>query len=191
MLDGVKKLAIHGKAKTGKNTVAELCREFMGNKRIFTTAFADPIKDMLLYYYGENLKPFLYGPSKMRNEIFSNSLTYRDMLKEHGELYKKYDPNIWIKITEQRIQDALSYNEPNYCDLIIISDLRFMREYEWVKKEGFKILKLTRPNNDYSNNDVSETQLDEMAGNLFDFHLDNDSDVNNLAQKVKDLLILL
>ena len=81
MLDGVKKLAIHGKAKTGKNTVAKLIHEIC-NYDVYETAFALPVKNELINLFGID-----------REYLFI----------QFGEFCKKFDPNIWIKKTEKNI----------------------------------------------------------------------------------------
>jgi hypothetical protein len=205
MLDGVKKLAIHGKAKTGKNTVAKLIHEIC-DYDVYETAFAFPVKNELINLFGIH-QDYLFGPSQERQEFYDpiKEITYRDLLIEFGQYCKKYDPDIWIKKTEKNI--LKSYFSPalkevpfkikdmceiNTCyrskeyKLILITDLRFMREFEWLKKEGFKLLKLTRSNNDYFNNDVSEIDLDNLTD--FDFQIENDSSIEDLNEKVKLLL---
>ena len=212
MLDGVKKLAIHGKAKTGKNTVAKLIHEIC-NYDVYETAFALPVKNELINLFGID-REYLFGPSQKRQELYDpiEEVTYRDLLIQFGEFCKKYDPNIWIKKTETSIlkdyfspelkqpedivinQNSLylnTYFKLKEYKLILITDLRFMREYEWLKKEGFKILKLTRSNNDYSNNDLSETELDKMADNFYDYHVFNDGTLDDLSSQVRDLLTKL
>ncbi len=210
MLDGVKKLAIHGKAKTGKNTVAKLIHEIC-NYDVYETAFALPVKNELINLFGID-REYLFGPSQKRQEFFKDDISYRDLLIEFGQFCKKYDPDIWIKKIESNILKnyySPGFEQPkeivfdqntlylNTCyrakeyKLILITDLRFMREYEWLKKEGFKILKLTRSNNDYSNNNISETELDSLADDLFDFHVDNHRTIDDLSSQVRDLLTKL
>jgi len=207
MIENIKKLAIHGKAKTGKSTVAKLIHQNFQDD-VFETAFANPIKNLLRDLFGCNYED-LFGSSEKRQKLFLNNLTYRDMLQDFGELAKKYNPNIWIEKTEQNIisnlsritfkqpkdivinQNTLYLNTmfiPNDYKLILITDLRFKTEYDWLKSKNFKLLKLKRSNNDYSSNHISETELDSMADNSFDFHMDNDGTIDDLARKVRDLI---
>ena len=188
MLDGVKKLAIHGKAKTGKNTVAKLIHEIC-DYDVYETAFALPVKNELINLFGID-REYLFGPSQKRQELFKEGVAYRDLLIQFGQFCKKYDPEIWIKKTNQNIL-TIELDQPIQYKLILITDLRFMREYEWLKKEGFKILKLTRSNNDYSNNDISETELDSLADHFYDYHVDNHRTLDDLSLKVRDLLTKL
>jgi hypothetical protein len=103
MLDGVKKLAIHGKAKTGKNTVAKLIHEIC-DYDVYETAFALPVKNELINIFGIH-QNYLFGPSEKRQEFYDpiKEITYRDLLIQFGEFCKKFDPNIWIKKTEKNI----------------------------------------------------------------------------------------
>lgn len=210
MLDSVKKLAIHGKAKTGKNTVAKLIQQYC-DFDVYETAFAKPIKEELIKLFDINSE-YLFGSSEKRQELFDENLSYRELLIQYGEFCKTIDPKIWIKKTEKDIlynvynvkykqpkdiiidQQSLCLNTsfiPFDYKLIVITDLRFKREFDWLKKQNFKLLKLTRKNNDYFNNDLSETELDEMADNLFDYHMDNDGNLDELAQKVRHLITIL
>src|SRR5208283_2965011 len=113
------KIAISGKANTGKNTLANLLQDetckrddkvyiakhgIVGLKNFYakTMAFADPIKEIVMVMFPNANKECLYGPSKGRAELipgaFKNGepVTYRQALFDIGtELGRGYNDKIW------------------------------------------------------------------------------------------------
>ena len=93
------KIAIYGKAKSGKDTFANLLmnefeKKLPSDELIFHTAFAEPIKRFVWSLFpGEFSQTSLFGPSQNReNKIPGTELSYRQLLCDMGELLKKYDP---------------------------------------------------------------------------------------------------
>lgn len=70
---------------------------------------------------------------------------------------------------------------------IIISDVRFIDEYNFIKWLGGKTIKINRnvENNEFSNH-ISETELDNLDN--FDFTIENNFSVGHLS-KVVDLIL--
>ena len=128
----------------------------------------------------------------MKNKINKNS-TLREVLQIVGtELLREgFNENIHVACTMANIKDI---------DNVIITDLRFPNEMEAVKKKGGITIRVNRPcdicgGSGYhkmscpvskSGEHLSETSLDKAE---FDYVVDNDSDIQSLIEKIREILI--
>ena len=127
----------------------------------------------------------------MKNKINKNS-TLREVLQIVGtELLREgFNKNIHVASTMANIKDK---------DNVIITDMRFPNEMEAVKKRGGITIRVNRPCNicggsgyhkmscpvSKSGEHLSETSLDKAE---FDYIIDNNSDIESLIKKVKQIL---
>ena len=108
------KIAISGKASSGKNTIANLILETLNNDYAATyydtIAFADPIKEIIMIMFPHLKKKHLYGSSKFRNTIIKeavdkngNLLTIRQALIDIGTgLGRGMNDSIWLDVFDHR-----------------------------------------------------------------------------------------
>lgn len=189
------KIAISGKAKSGKNTVANIIlKEICKNNRLQheqLIAFADPIKEIVLQMFPTAKKECLYGPSEKRSEIISdnlfdsngNLLTYRQALMDIGSMARKYNSNIWVEMFDKKFKKMSG-------DIIIATDLRFMEEFNYLKNNNFFLIKIKR--DDITKIDhPSETTQDNIEICNFNYVLDNNGDLKNLEHTIKNNIIPL
>lgn len=115
------KLAITGIMCCGKSTIANYLVEKYNYKKF---SFADVLK-------------------KFAVDIFDMKGKDRKLLQDFGTKMKEIDKCIWIKSLDKKIKDI--------SDNIVIDDLRFKDEENYLKSIGFKILKLDI-DNDLQNN---------------------------------------
>jgi hypothetical protein len=184
------KIAISGKANSGKNTVAQflgtnLCKKGEDFKVL---AFADPIKNMIMSMYPTTNPEILWGPSELRmTKVPGTNITFRQLLTDLGKLGRSYNVNVWIDAT---IAMANKYAEDNIKT--ILSDCRFSNELKAVKKDFF-LIRVVRPNNAYGKNieskDISEIDLDGVPDSDFDEVIVNDCSLQELENKIKELVI--
>lgn len=178
------KIAIAGKANTGKNSLSRiLVKEMKKNNQSLKhkyMAFADPIKEMSKIMYPNIPHNHLYGKSTLRNEVIPNSfkdgvpLTVRQLLIDIGTgLGRSYNSNIWIENINNNIKSIKN------CDVVIISDLRFKDELEFLKTSGFTIIKLYRKNKNEINH-ISESGQDLISDDEYDFIIDNNGSIKDL-----------
>lgn len=189
------KIGISGKANTGKDTLAKILAKDLGiDNNYLKIAFADPLKSIILDTYPEADRESLWGPSERREDIIPNAfkmtrdsaeflqkepLSYRQSLLDLGKLGRYYDPDIWSLATV--------YDANNSDKNIIISDIRFKNELKILKEEEFILIRLLRPNNHYSVNDISDKDLDDTLDSYFDFVIINDSDFDSFCNKINKL----
>lgn len=189
-----RKIAIAGKANSGKNTIAELIGKYSRcTYRLF--AFADPMKKMIMTMFPETKTDILWGPSHLRMTLIPNNseLTYRHLLLDIGKLGRGYDPNIWINATIHMVREFINF-DPIRPDMngrvALISDVRFKNELKAVKEDDFLLIRVVRPNavSTTTSTDVSEVDLDDVPNSEFDVILTNDGTMEDLQAKIKTIV---
>jgi hypothetical protein len=200
----IKKIAISGKANSGKNTLSKLLANLIcENKRQYKImAFADPIKEMVLQMFPGADRKCLFGSSKLRNEIIPNALdkdnkplTYRQALIDLGTLGREYNKNIWVNALDKRIT-SLAYgvasNNEGYITrkLIIIADLRFIEEYDYLQDKNFFLIRIKR-DSDVVIDSPTETNQDQITDDQFDYVVDNNKSLNDLKKEAKHIVSLM
>ena len=183
----MKKIAISGKAGSGKDTLSKfLCQEEENSKKI---AFSDPIKEMVRIIYPQIPRKHLFGSSKYRDNIIPNSfkdgipLTIRHLLQDIGEGYKVYNPKIWIETFHQTVKKC----ENKGAKLIINSDLRFIDEFNYLIGEDFYLIRIIK--DDVKNiNHISETQQDQISNDQFNKIIYNNGSLKELEEQAKKII---
>lgn len=195
------KIAITGKANTGKNTVSKLLNKELYLKRqgvpgYYTAyhakslAFADPIKEMIHTAYPEIPRKWLYGSSKYRANIipgaFKNGvpLTVRQLLIDIGNDFgRAYKPDIWLRNFDKRFEKLLKQDLP----IVLVTDCRFRNEFDHLKSLEFYQIRLQR-NAHTKIDDISETNQDGIADSEFNYVINNNGTLKDLAEEVKKIV---
>jgi hypothetical protein len=196
------KLAICGKANSGKDTTASIILEelsILENRSIVhaTMAFADPIKEIILTMFPNAKREFLYGASSFRSEKIlgaknklGEDLTYRQALIDIGTMAREYNPKIWVECFDKRVQSILEKNKslPDQLQtqMILSTDLRFREEFDYLYNNNYFIIKLNRKKHSIIN-DKSET--DQEGFSNFNFTIDNNGTLLDLRAQIKENLI--
>jgi len=204
------KIAICGKANTGKNTLAKLLEQEIYNKinteyqaKLTTPsalswtqfswksmAFADPIKEIVTIMFPNANKECLYGPSQLRAEPIPGAfkagkpLTYRQALIDIGtEVGRAYNDKLWLENFDHRYEDSLIKNKLN---LVVVTDVRFRNEFDHLKKKGFFQIRLYRDTGKVSEiNHVSETNQNSIKDEEFDYVVFNNKSLAELQEEVR------
>jgi len=194
------KIAICGKANSGKNTLAKMLVKHLrlkirDNNGPYTAsrayiAFADPIKRMIQEMFPEINSKYLFGSSKFRNEIIPGAfkggkpLTIRQLLIDLGtEVGRAYKQDVWLDNFDYQFKKAA------HCKIVVVTDVRFRNEFDHLKDKGFHLIKLYRGNDTPSINHISETGQNDIKDDEFDFVIHNDKSLNELKKLVVDGII--
>jgi hypothetical protein len=176
------KIAICGKARSGKNTLANLLSKYY-NGNVVVEAFANPIKQIALKIIPSIPREWLYGSSELRENIIPGTdKTVRDLLKELGKVGRSYDEDCWAKQLMRRVPWYMSAN------LLVVSDLRMPNELRYLKDDGFFLIKLKRDDVPRSE-DISETAQDQIDESEFDAIIYNNQTIEDLKIAVNNLII--
>ena len=107
------------------------------------------------------------------------NLSLRQLLQYFGtEIMQKYfGKRVWINSTMQ-----------NRSEYTIISDLRFIEEYNAVKEKKGVVIYINRPNYEFGQH-ASEREMKELLENdKYDFIIDNNGSIEDLFNQVKELV---
>jgi hypothetical protein len=155
-------IGICGNARSGKDTMADLIIEILADNKIrsFKTSFADEVKEEC-----RDLLMKTIGIDSFTEETEDKNII-RPLLVTWGtEIRRKLNPNIWI----EKLQGKLKNDS-----VAIISDVRFLNEFEWIKKNGGYCIFIDRVKEDGSqippaNNLEEENNL--ILRQKCDFHV--------------------
>lgn len=167
------KLAVVGKMRSGKDTVASMLLD----QGFQTIAFADGITEIIKMYFPEALtgaKP-------------------RTHYQHIGQQLRQLNPNVWVNYLDRRINEFTTVNK------IIITDCRQTNEAEYLKKNGFMIIKVEADEElriermKQAGEIVTPEQLHhdtEKQVDLIvpDYVIDNNSTQEQLAKGVEEML---
>ncbi len=180
------KIAISGKANSGKDTLSQLIISSIKSKYNFNIkskklAFADPIKDMAQIMFPQIPKEWLFGSSNYRNNIIPGTKkTVRELLIDIGHnLGRKYNENVWINNLEYRLVNSTE-------EILLISDVRFLNEWEMIKNHNFTKIRILRKNNS-TLNIGTEIEQDLIKNDDFDHIIYNNGsliDLQNATNKI-------
>lgn len=169
-------IGIAGKARSGKDTVASLLWTHAGYTRL---AFADPVKlasQAIFRLTNEQT----WSDAVKELPIPPWGLSPRQMFQLVGTECVKpiFGEYIWIK---RMMLDMQFLAEDN----IVIPDVRFEPEAQFIRSVGGKILHLSRPGVQEVAKHVSEAGVRREDGDLV---IVNDGTLEDLADKVLDLI---
>ncbi len=169
------KIAFGYKISSGKDTCVDYLIEKYGGHKI---SFAQHLYDIL--YYAQKVCGF---------EIEKD----RKFLQWVGtEWARARDSDVWVRLTikeSERIKKE-EINKNIYC-----SDVRFLNEFEALKKNGWVLIKINRPeiNSDIrigtgSISHISENMLDTVEDKEWDYIIDNNSSKEKLFQDLENII---
>ena len=189
------KIALVGKANSGKNTVANLLGSKL-SQYYRSIAFADPIKEMVLTMFPQANKECLFGPSHLRSQNIPNAfkdnlpLTYRQCLIDLGELGRSYNPSLWIDRLDEKISSFETFIGTEGIETVIVSDTRRLNELEYLKSKNFYFIKINRELSLKLNHNT-ETDQDKIKDNQFDYIITNNGTMDDLRENINNIIPLI
>ena len=198
----MRKVAILGKANSGKNTTANLIAKALCKSELEykIMAFADPIKEMVLEMFPWADHQCLYGSSKWRSKLLTTDagkgkslVSYRQVLIDLGSQARAYNENHWINVFDflVRIHPITSdYRNDSHIDynLIIVPDARYRNEFDYLRANGYFMIKIFRDSDAPIINHSSETNQDQIKNEEFDFIIDNNGTLERLQENIKTIV---
>lgn len=151
---GVLLIGIHGKAGVGKDTASDfICDNF---KNHYYESFAAPLKAAASEAFGIPLDWFNspdlkeqehpnWGVSPRKIAQFLGTEMFRDTIPK---LIPSAGTEFWIKRLALRLNNLYipeGVGEYEEGDTVVITDVRFQNEYDWIIENGGSIIHLTRP----------------------------------------------
>lgn len=184
-------IALCGLPRVGKDTFANFIKEHYNN--VETYAFAEPIKQMCCAAFGwdrslfdskekDELDPFWNVVPREMLEYVGTTVMRGHIRKKFSLFDKAISENIWVKRFEKFYLEHRNKT-------IIITDLRFATEYNYLKSiENTNIILIERPNFD-----IDQTRWYDIKSMNYDCVLHNDveNDLGHYQSKVFELYDLL
>lgn len=174
-----KNLALLGRARSGKDTLAARLVESHGYTRV---AFADPLKRM-----AEEISPLVPTSNgvhvRLATLIADVGWEYakdrypevRRLLQWMGHTVRDLDPDFWVRVALGAVEAAPGP--------VVVTDVRYPNEAEALRARGFRMVRVIRPGQDFVSSHTSETALDRYppdvclvnAGSLAELHIRADA----------------
>ena len=145
-------IGIHGRAHTGKDTVASYLEHEKSN--FWIESFAAPLKAAASAAFGIPLEHFSSPATKEVKDPywqvsprqiaqFLGTECFREQL---SKLILAVGNDFWIQRMHGRLIGEIDYEYPTYSayDTVVIPDVRFQNEYDYIISKGGIIIHLTR-----------------------------------------------
>lgn len=185
-------IGLAGLARSGKDTAAAALTRRLG---LYQHAFADPIKRMLEQVFGDN---FVAGDRERIEPI--SGVSYRKLMQTLGtEWGRSIQPDLWTRVAKAKWDDVRNVDGKSSLPLLdgqpafkglVISDVRFDNEAEWIRSEGGIIVHIGRPNlvQVGVSGHASEAGLTKLP---YDLVVENDSSLDTFLHRIKVVSIML
>lgn len=167
-------IGLIGRARSGKDTVAEHLRDTYGMN---SYAFADPLKDMLTGVFGD-----LFRSGDREKVIEWLGKSPRQLMQSLGTQWGRdcVHPELWTLLADQMWKDYLTMGWGGGAG-VVISDVRFRNEAEWILRQGGLLISLSRDGATAVADHVSEQNIPFDLANV---SLENNGTVEELAAAV-------
>src|SRR5690625_3647293 len=172
------KIALTGKMRSGKSTVADILR-----------------------YNHDFTFPFSFG-DKMKNiaaQLFPIETTQgkpRELYQTFGQKMREIDPDVWVKHLAKSVEFEEKRGDPYG---IVIDDLRQPNEYDWARENGFVIIRVIaseeerikrakQAGDDFDESSLAHETESHVDGFAVDYEIVNDSDYAELERQVDEIM---
>lgn len=186
-------LGVCGKGGSGKDTIADYLVKYYGYHRV---AAADAMKEDLCRYLNMDLETLESIKNKELslvdegeyNVIDYGSFSVRRFLQLYGmDMRYRIADTYWL---ERSIQDKVKELGTNGQTKIVVSDVRFQIEYDWIKNNGGNVVYVggrTGLTEDQSKH-VSENFVNTTAKEKCDHYIDNGGNLRYLYKQIEEYM---
>lgn len=166
-------VGIHGRARSGKDTLAGFLVEHHGFHRI---ALADPIRQFVSSITGISVEDLMDSALKEAPLAEFGGRSPRQMMQTLGTEWGRdmIAPDLWLTVCRLGIERSKRAGAVG----VVIPDVRFENEAEMVRALGGEVAHVIRDGAGAVNAHVSEVPLPDY---LVDYTVNNDSTVARLA----------
>ena len=182
-------IALIGKSRSGKDTVAEILTERASYTRL---AFADRLKKAAL-----QVDPIVYHDCRVGYRTLADIVRaegwerakdglpeVRRFLQDFGQAMREIDDMVWVRPVADQVRQGTRLNMP--C---VVSDVRYANEVTELQALGAVTVRVTRPGAGLQGDagaHSSETELDDMET---DITIDNNGTLAQLYATVASRLV--
>lgn len=202
-------IGISGKIGAGKDTVGIIIRQlgftnnggtwenmkFAGKLKIIASLLTGiPIEKFEDQEFKKTILGSEWGKPTKQNPLnaiepfkdttFVEMMSVRDLLQKLGTeaMRNGLHENVWVNAL------FADYTEDKQW---VITDVRFPNEFKAIKEKGGIVIRVNRPGHGNSMKELAEAHPSETAldGHDFDYVIENDSNLEKLISKVKEILL--
>jgi len=180
-------IGINGKMGAGKDLIADILCIVLKMKQlnVVKDAFANPLKEILMNYFGFTKEDLYTQDGKMRMNNFWG-MTNREAAQRFGTeaIRNGFHTEAWTKAMELRIAKS-------DADVTLLPDTRFPNECKFIRDNGGIVIKVVRNriNPDLNaagiKNHPSEADLPDW---MFDLTIENNGTLEDLFKQVIKLV---
>lgn len=136
----MKLIGFCGKAESGKNTAADVVVDMVsGEYKVGDLAFGDNVKKAAAELFDIDIKKFYFNKHDMSTFW---GMTHRAMLQQIAtDVARQFNKDFWVKRLAKDYAKVIKIRNP---DVVLITDVRFINEAEWIRKKGGIIIEITR-----------------------------------------------
>ncbi|MEU2366792.1 hypothetical protein ABZ616_39615 [Streptomyces noursei] len=180
-------IALVGKARSGKDTVAQLLVRHAGFTRL---AFADELKAALV-----RLNPLVVSCCCYKEHRLKDALEHhggwegakalgevRRLLQEHGQAVRDRDPDFWVRPVLAQVRHGSEWPMP--C---VVADARYANELDALRAEGAVVVRVERPGAGLDGDAGTHPSELELDGITPDHVLHNTGTLSELRDSVRAL----
>jgi len=182
----MKLIGLAGKARSGKDTIADI---WANERRVSRYALADPVRHAAAAMFNMQFEQFT-GDNPNRDKIDPFwGISPRRMIQLVGTECGRevFRPDIWTKNAEMRLRACRELNHfaslPS--DYFIVTDIRFNDEADWIRKQGGRVIHILRNNDPEVEAHKSENGVDIVTGDLA---IHNTGSLGNLKLTVQNTI---
>lgn len=176
-------IGLTGRAHSGKDTatcmIEAICLTAGINQQTF--AFATPMRAALRAL---GVPQRYIEQPELKNELIPElGASYRQLMQELGDMGRKVLPDFWVRYVARSIS-----NLPDGVGLIVITDVRYPNEAEWIRANGGVIVQLNRKAAPEVRSHSSEQHFAELQA---EYVIDNNGTLAELEARLAALLVKL
>ena len=168
-------IGIAGKAHAGKDTVANLLLSLF-QVPTYIYHFADPIKQHLCDLLKVDIRYF--NDTKLKESIYKDDLTYRMLMQNTGDSFKKiFGEEVFVILANEY------YKSINSHSILIIPDVRYEYEAEWIKNNSGIMIYVDNMNSSTTMSNSHSSESKTIDCDII-IHNDKSQSINHLLEQV-------
>lgn len=173
-------IGLAGRARVGKDTVA---RYLAAHLTLISYAFADPLKQAMAGMF--HLTAAQLEGAEKEQPLPWLGKSPRELMQLLGTEWGRdlVHPQLWLLLAEQNLQLLVEHDQA--MKGVVIRDVRFNNEADWIRSKGGVILHIYRPDAAAVAEHPSEAGIARCSS---DFGLANDGTLEELYDKLDSFI---
>lgn len=179
-------VGLAGLAGCGKDTVARFLCETQCFVQI---ALADPLRDGLKSMFG--LTDDVFEQRDLKEQRISwIGRSPRWLMQTIGTEWGRemVNPNVWLNVAARRINAIKAIAEHQHVAGIVVSDIRFENEADWLRAQGGVVWHVRRPGSGLVGFDGHHASEKTIPRHENDRVIDNEATIDELHERVAEIV---